>query len=352
MLFAALASLVTLPLAGRWIARRGSHGIAVVASLAAIPTLVLPYAAPTYLTLLAATFAIGIAYSAMDVSMNAQAVLVERAAGRPIMSSFHAIFSCGGLAGALVTALALAAGSTALRDTVVVASLAEIVLACAVAYLVADAPSRESSAERVARVRRPRRRDLARALALLGVLAFFGLVGEGAMADWSAIYIRTSLAASVATAAAGFGAFSFAMAVGRFAGDAIVARFGGKIALEAGAILAASALVFPLLVHTVWASFVGFALVGLGLANVIPVTFSIAGRMRGLRAGVGIAGVSTLGYAGFLVGPPVIGFVSDAVGLRLGLGLVAVGIAAIGLLARRIDDGALAPMRDDGALAS
>lgn len=348
LLAAAVASLITLPLAGRWIAQRGSHGISIVASLAAMPTLVLPYIAPTYVTLLLATFALGVAYSAMDVAMNAQAVLVERRSARPIMSSFHGLFSAGGLAGALVTAIALARGGSALGDTLAVAAFAELTLAGAIASLVRDAMAARD-AERVAanappsRECKPRRRELARAVARLGVLAFFGLVGEGAMADWSAIYVRTSLSASVATAAMGFGVFSCAMAVGRFMGDALVARFGGKIALATGAGLAASALAIPLVVHTLWATFAGFALVGLGLANVIPVTFSIAGRMRGLGAGVGIAGVSTLGYAGFLVGPPLIGFVSDALGLRVALGLVVLGIAAIAPLARGIDEGAFAP---------
>lgn len=342
LLSAAVASIVSLPLAGAWIARRGSRGICIAASLAAIPTLALPYVAPTFATLLAATFVLGAAYSAMDVSMNAQAVVVERGVARPIMSSFHGVFSLGGLAGSFVTAALLAAGGGAVHNTVIVATISETVLFVAVAFLAGDAISRASDGSRAAArgQRKPRRALFAR-VGLLGALAFSGLVGEGAMADWSAIYVHTSLGTSVATAATAFGAFSFAMALGRFAGDAIVARLGRRPTLAAGAVVATCALVVALVVPAVWASFAGFACVGLGLANVIPVTFSIAGRMRGLEAGVGLAGVSTVGYAGFLVGPPLIGFVSDAVGLRLALGLVALGIAAIALLARRIDESAL-----------
>lgn len=341
LLVAAIASLLTLPLVGAWIARHGSRGIVVVASLAAIPTLVFPYLSPNYATLLAATFALGIAYSAMDVAMNARAVLVEAEVARPIMSSFHGVFSVGGLGGAVVTSLALGAGRTALEIATTVAVVAECILGSAVFFIIRDRSVPRNSVTGTVpgpAERRPRRRTLAAKVALLGTLAFFGLVGEGAMADWSAIYLRTSLATSVATAAIGFGAFSIAMALGRFAGDAVVARIGRIRTLVGGAALATCALALPLVVHTVWASFVGFALVGLGLANVIPVTFGIAGRMRGLGAGVGIAGVSTVGYAGFLVGPPVIGFVSDVVGLRLALGIVALGIAAIAVLAPRIDD--------------
>jgi len=343
LLFAALASLVTLPLAGAWIARYGSRGIGAVASLAAIATLVLPYLAPSYALLLGATFVLGVAYSAMDVSMNAQAILIERATARPIMSSFHGIFSAGGLAGAVVTAAALATGGSAVRDTVVVAAVSEVALFVAIAFLVDDAQAAttERKTRSAARERASRRRAPASDVALLGILAFFGLVGEGAMADWSAIYLRTSLHAGVATAAAGFGAFSCSMALGRFAGDRIVKRIGRKTTLAAGALLASCALAIALVVPTVWASCVGFACVGLGLANVIPVTFGIAGRIHGLGAGVGIAGVSTIGYAGFLIGPPLIGFISDAASLRLALGFVVIGIALIAVLARRVDGRAL-----------
>jgi len=333
LLCAGVASLATLPLAGAWIARYGSRGITVTASLGAVMTLALPFLAPTYPLLLGATFAIGVAYSAMDVSMNAQAVVVERAAAKPIMSSFHGLFSTGGLAGSLATAALLAHGGTARGDTVLLALCSEAVLVIAVFALARDptpaAHARDPSG-------RPRRRQLAGSVALLGILAFFGLVGEGSIADWSAIYLRTSLGADVATAAGAFGAFSVAMAAGRFAGDAIVARFGGPGTLAGGALLASAALSLALAAHTVWASYLGFAAVGLGLSNVIPVLFSLAGRMRGLGAGVGIAGVSTIGYAGFLVGPPAIGFTSDAIGLRLALGLVVLGIVAIALLAPHI----------------
>lgn len=336
LLGAAIASIVTLPLAGTWIARRGSRSIAIAASLAAVATLVLPYVAPSYGLLLVSTFVLGTAYSAMDVAMNAQAVLVERTARRPIMSSFHGIFSAGGLVGAIASALALATGGSAITDTVAISIGAEFALVIAVRGLV-DAP-REPHDAAPGEGARPRKRTLAAGVAVLGAIAFFGLVGEGAIADWSAIYLRTSLGAGVAAAAAAFAAFSFAMAVGRFAGDAVVARFGRTRTLVVGALVAASALAAALGLHRTWFTYVGFACAGLGLANVIPVAFGLAGRIRGLGDGIGIAGVSTLGYAGFLVGPPVIGFVSDACGLRIALGLVACGIVAIVPLASRIDD--------------
>ena len=166
-------------------------------------------------------------------------------------------------------------------------------------------------------------------MALLGVLAFLGLVGEGAMSDWTGIYLRSSLGVAAAGSAAGFGAFSIAMALGRATGDRLVARLGPRRTVAGGAALAALALGGALVLHSVWSAYLGFACVGLGLANVIPVLFSAAGKTPGLAPGVGIALISTIGYGGFVIGPPAIGFTSDAVGIRLALALVVSALAAI-----------------------
>ena len=154
------------------------------------------------------------------------------------------------------------------------------------------------------------------------------------MADWSGIYLRT-IGIGIAASAGGFGAFAVAMAAGRAFGDTIVARFGARATVIGGAYVAAASLATALAIDTPLAAFVGFAGVGLGLANVIPVLFSAAGRLQGVPSGVGIASVSTIAYAGFLLGPPAIGFTSDGVGLRLALGLVVACIVAIGLLGVR-----------------
>ena len=173
----------------------------------------------------------------------------------------------------------------------------------------------------------------ARAVGVLGAIAFFGLFGEGSVGDWSAVYLRSSLDASAAAAAFGFGAFSVAMATSRALGDRIVARFGPRTTLTGGAALAAVSLAAALAIHAPWAAYFGFAGMGLGLANVIPVLFSAAGRMPGVPAGAAIAGVSTIGYIGLLAGPPTIGFVADATGLPLALALVVAFVCAIVALA-------------------
>jgi MFS family permease len=146
--------------------------------------------------------------------------------------------------------------------------------------------------------------------------------------------LRTSLGVAAAGSAAGFGAFSIAMAFGRATGDRVVSALGARRTVAGGAALAAVALGTALALHTAWAAYLGFACVGLGLANVIPVLFSAAGKAPGLAPGVGIALISTIGYGGFVVGPPAIGFTSDAVGIRIALALVVAALGAIALLTR------------------
>jgi fucose permease len=166
-------------------------------------------------------------------------------------------------------------------------------------------------------------------LAVLGGVALIAFMAEGAMGDWSAIYLRMDLGASPATAAYGFAAFSLTMAIGRFAGDRLVARFGPAGIVAAGAVIGALTLGMALLIGHPAAAVLGFAGMGLGLANIAPIVFSAAGRLPDLAPGIGIAAVSTAGYGGFLAGPPLVGLVAEVGGLPLGLGLVA---AAVGLM--------------------
>jgi fucose permease len=146
------------------------------------------------------------------------------------------------------------------------------------------------------------------ALLALGALAFCGLIAEGAMGDWSAVYLHDVLGSSPALASAGFAACSLAMAAGRFTGDRLVGRYGAEGVLRMSSAVAAIGLAAALVVGTPASGVLGFGLVGLGIANVIPILFSAAGRIPGTEAGVALAAVATTGYFGFLVGPPLIGW--------------------------------------------
>jgi fucose permease len=172
-------------------------------------------------------------------------------------------------------------------------------------------------------------------IVLLGAMAALGLVAEGAMYDWSVLYLRESLASPQALAALAYAAFSVAMAIGRFAGDWARARLGAVALLSVGGTLAAIAMLAVLLIGHPAAALAGFALVGLGISNVVPVLFSFASRVPGISPAHGISGVASLGYLGFLSGPPMIGAVAQFATLPVALCLVALFAAALAALARR-----------------
>ncbi len=175
-----------------------------------------------------------------------------------------------------------------------------------------------------------------RALLGLGVVAFCSALGEGAMADWSAVYLHSSLATSAAFAAAGYAGFSLAMTVGRLSGDRLTHRFGPVVLVRVGGLLAAAGLGVALVVGRSVPAVAGFALVGAGLSLVAPLVYSRAGRTPGVSPAAALAAVATMGYTGFLLGPPIIGAVAQALSLRDALGLIVLLAIAIAALARNV----------------
>jgi fucose permease len=328
LLCMAIGAMLALPLAGFLVGRLGSRLMTSAAAIALCVALPLPLLAPRVPLLGLALVVLGAANAMLDVSMNAQAVVVEADYRRAIMSSFHGLFSLGGLAGAALAGGAMAAG---MGDVAHVAVTALACLAAVLACLPFLVPSPAAAHPPGPVFVRPRG-----ALLALGALAFCGLIAEGAMGDWSAVYLHDVLGSSPALASAGFAACSLAMAAGRFTGDRLVARFGAGPVLRRSSAMAATGLAGALALGTPAAGIVGFGLVGLGISNVIPILFSAAGRVPGTEAGMAIAAVATTGYFGFLVGPPVIGIVADLTGLRLALGLVAVLCAAIAVGAHAV----------------
>jgi fucose permease len=175
-----------------------------------------------------------------------------------------------------------------------------------------------------------------RAVVGLGMIAFLALLSEGAMGDWSAVYLEHSLGTSSATAALGFAAFSLTMAAGRFLGDRLVARFGDERVVRRCTAGAALGLGVALTLAHPLAAIAGFAMVGFGIANLIPIVFRAAGALPGIAASEGIAAVGTCGYLGFLAGPPLIGLAADVVSLQAALGLVVLALAWIARAARHV----------------
>ena len=314
-LFAMVAgSLVAMPLAGRLGSRRGSRGV--VLASACLYCLILPVIALSVLSgwgmalFTIAALAFGAAKGALDVSANAQAVAAERDGSRPIVSSCHGCWSLGSLLGAGTAALALRLASPpSLTMFAAGVALLGVTLGSAGGLRAGDrvesGPGPRASLWPTGR------------LVPLGALAFLALFCEGAVSDWSAVYLAGPLGVTPASAALGFSVYMTAMTLARFAGDRLVATFGPAGLLRAGGLLVAAGLGGALALRTFPAALVGFGLVGMGLANAVPVIFRSAGKEH--DPGGAIAAVSTLGYLGFLAGPPMIGLLSEALGLPVAL---------------------------------
>lgn len=326
LLAMALGALASMPLAG-WLGERiGSRVVTIAALVGGGASLFLASLASGLGGLAAALVAFGAGFGAMNVSANAQGLALERLYGRSILSSFHASFSAGGLAGAGLGALA--AGAEIAPRThfgALVLALAAVSLATGNRLL---PPAAGDGRPAPILVRPPR------ALLVLGAAAFFTLLAEGAAADWSAVYLSDSLGATAAVAALGYTGFSLAMAASRTVGDRLNEGFGPVALARGGGLLAATGLTLALVVGSIPAALAGFAAMGAGLGVVVPVVFRAAGSSTGLSAGVGVAAVSTIGWLGFLAGPPAIGFAAGAVGLRNALAIVVLATVMVALLSR------------------
>lgn len=322
-------ALVSLIVAGGLVVKLGSRPVTSLAVVSFCLLLPFPAFAPNFLTLGVALFALGIFGGALDVAMNAQGVLVQQRFGRPVFSSMHAAFSLGGFAGAAAGGLIALAGITPEWHLLGVA----IVLGSA-AYLATRwlLPAHADASAGGPTFARP-----SRALAALGIVAFCGLLIEGAMADWSAVYLSNVLESGPGVAASGFAAFSITMAAGRLTGDRLVYLIHPVRLVRIGGLLATVGMAVALLFPYPLAAIAGFALVGAGMANVIPIIFTAAGRLPGLAPGPAIAAVATTSYVGFLAGPSAIGFVAELLTLHVALVILVLLAATITVLAGRVD---------------
>jgi len=326
----AVGSVLVLPFAGWSAGRFGSDATTRAAGLALCLLLPAPVVAPNLATLILALLLFGAANGMLDVSMNAQAVLVEDRYRRPILSSLHALYSTGGLAGASLAALAASVGIPAPAQTLGL-TVVVVPLLLAVSRFLLHGEARGD--DRGAVLAWP-----SRALLGLGALAFLALMAEGAMGDWAAVFLREYRSAGMDGAATGFAGFSLAMASGRFGGDWVRRRWGAPILLRVGGFAAGIGMAIALIAPGLVLSVLGFTLFGLGAANMIPVLFGAAGRTQGMTPGLGIAAVATTGYAGLLAGPPLIGMTAELVGLRLALVAILCSVLAVAVFAGVVRD--------------
>jgi len=333
----AVGALVAMPVSGWLSARGGSRRTTRLAFIGCCLFVPLPALAPSYLLMLPGALLLGAGNGSLDVAMNAHGVAVERRHETPILSSFHAAFSCGALAGAGTSALAAGAGLDVRWHLLAVAavSLPVGLVACR-ALLPADAD--HAGAEAGPLLARP-----PRALWAVGAIGFCALVCEGATADWSAVYVHESLEAPAGVAALAFAAFSSTMTLGRLVGDRLTSAWGADSLVRRGGLLSAAALAAALLIGHPAAAIAGFALLGIGISTMVPVVFRAAAEVPGVAPGVGIAAASTMGYFGFLIAPPVIGGIAELTSLPLALGLLVVLGLAMAALAPRVRPRAPAP---------
>ena len=330
----AIGLLVGTRLAGAPVDRFGSRPVMRVGFPLLAATLVLPGLADSLLALFLSLFVLGLASGALDVAMNAQGIEVERHLGRPILSGLHGLWSLGLGIGAGVAALAAAIDADPLEQFAVVAAvLALASLVFLRGLLAARTPEPGEPEEAHVTVR------WTLALVLLGVIAFCSFVGEGAASDWSAVYMTQELGSSEALGAVAFAAFAVTMAIARFVVDPLRGHLGNLVLVRGGSLIAATGLGLALLVHEPVAAIAGFALLGLGLAPVVPIAFSAAGDLDPRATGRLVGRVATLGYVGSVAGPIMIGWLAEATSLRTALGLVVVLAVAIAVSARAATPG-------------
>lgn len=307
-------ALVSMPLAGMVIARIGSRQAILISSMVFFAMLPLLASLTSIPLMIFCLFIFGAANGIMDISMNAQGVSVERLAAKPIFSSLHGMFSIGGIIGASICGGLMHLGLTPVAAaSLIVSAMAILVLVQATALL----PGKDGRTERK-HFNRP-----TGLVALLGLLAFAGAMTEGAMMDWSAVFLHFNRGFDETGAGLGFAAFSATMAIGRLTGDKIVGRFGADMTIRIGSVLAAAGLCLVTMSDLAAVVVAGFALTGLGLANVLPQLFGMAGKLPGFSPGVAISAVATLAYAGILAGPPLIGPLATLTSLPLALSMLA-----------------------------
>ncbi|MBM9506146.1 MFS transporter [Actinacidiphila acididurans] len=305
--------------AGPMADRLGARVVVPTAGVLCSAALVLPGLARGPWALAGALLVFGFANGCLDVSMNAHAVHVEKAYRRPVMSSFHATFSVGGVIAAVLGAGAAGAGmslAVTLDVSAAVGLLVALVAARSLMPTVQTTATSPDEAEQEARPRDAKRRSTRGGIWILAVLAFMTMLCEGAANDWSALHLKDVLGAPASVAAVGYGTFAAAMTIGRLLADRLSARFGAMAILRYGAVLAAAGITIAAFAPWIWTAFAGWALFGLGLSGCVPQLFSAAGHADPAAAGANVSRVAGLGYLGMLAGPAVIGWLTHLVALN------------------------------------
>ena len=276
---------------------------------------------------MAGAIVMGLGMGSMDVAMNAHGLAVEKALGRPIISGLHAAFSVGAMLGTFIGAWLLSLAGPLSQALIFSATFIVLHVLMCMNLLPASIDRGLSESH----FGWPTKATIG-----LGALCFLALMIEGSVSDWAAILMRQRFIVDVSYAALGFGCYQAGMAAARFMGDALRQKFGAMNLVVASAVLAAMGTAAALIAPSPWLSFLGFAVGGIGIGNLAPVLFAGGGRLEPSAPGRGIAAVVSMGYAGFLAGPPMIGFVAQVSTLQIAMGLTVVAALLIAVFARGV----------------
>ncbi|CPR13815.1 Putative membrane protein [Brenneria goodwinii] len=322
-----IGSLLAMPFAGLLTSKLGCR--TVILSAGALLCLVLPMLTQANtLPLMAITLLFfGAAIGTIDVSMNIQAVIVEQAGGRAMMSGFHGFFSVGGIAGAGGVSALLWLGLFPVTAILIIVALCLMLFSLAQSHLLRTT----NQVDRTPLFVIPRGWIM-----FIGLLCFIMFLAEGAILDWSALFLNAERRLDHAQAGIGYAAFSVAMTLGRLNGDRIVNALGRYAILAGGSLCAALGLLLTISIDSAVTSIFGFVMVGIGASNVVPILFSAAGNQKVMPANLAIASITTVGYAGILIGPTLLGFIAQISSLAVAFGCVALLLLIVSISARAV----------------
>ena len=327
LLAIAVGAVISMPFAGALINRFGSARVTLFGGLLFAVGFLGPVTAPTLPLFMAGAIVMGLGMGSMDVAMNAHGLAVEKALGRPIISGLHAAFSVGAMLGTFIGAWLLSLAGPLSQALIFSATFIVLHVLMCMNLLPASIDRGLSESH----FGWPTKATIG-----LGALCFLALMIEGSVSDWAAILMRQRFIVDVSYAALGFGCYQAGMAAARFMGDALRQKFGAMNLVVASAVLAAMGTAAALIAPSPWLGFLGFAVGGIGIGNLAPVLFAGGGRLEPSAPGRGIAAVVSMGYAGFLAGPPMIGFVAQVSTLQIAMGLTVVAALLIAVFARGV----------------
>jgi MFS family permease len=335
LLSMALGALLAMSFAGALSARFGSRPVIVWTMSFTCLSLVFPAYAPNLLLLSLSVVALGLFAGSMDVAMNAHAVAVERVYSRSIMSGFHALFSIGGIVGACFGAfMASLKVAPEIHFPISAALLLIAGLACQNWLLPADVDATGAHVSGSMHLDTLKLLIDSPFLLALSIMMFCCFLVEGAMGDWGAVFLQHTLKTDAGFAALGYASFSVAMSVGRLAGDKLNEKFGSAAIVRGGCVIALVGLCLIIFPVNAFLALLGFASIGLGVSNIVPIAFTSAGNAPDVEPGPSIATVALVGYFGLLAGPPLIGFIAELVTLRNALALLSILLISMIILAR------------------